>query len=114
VGIDGDISNLADLDKLYSVVKDQKGHLDILFANAGIARFAPLGEISEEHFYNLFDINVKGLVFMVQKALPFFQNGGSIILKTAVSNQGIIDGILQLHISCLYHILYSKSFKDRQ
>src|SRR5919197_6590720 len=73
VGIEGDVSNLADLDKLYNIVKDQKGQLDILFANAGIIRFATLGEISEEHFYNLFDINVKGLVFTVQKALPILQ-----------------------------------------
>ncbi len=53
VGIQGDVSNLEDLDRLYNTVKDQKGHLDILFANAGIAQFAPLGEISEEHFYNI-------------------------------------------------------------
>jgi NAD(P)-dependent dehydrogenase (short-subunit alcohol dehydrogenase family) len=93
VGIDGDISNLADLEKLYSVVKDQKGHLDILFANAGIARLLQLGEISEEHFYNLFDINVKGLVFTVQKALPIFQDGGSIILNSSICAPKAAEGL---------------------
>ena len=81
-----DVSNLADLDRLYNTVKDQKGHLDILFANAGIAQFAPLGEISEEHFDNIFRINVKGLLFTVQKALPLFQNGGSIILNASIGS----------------------------
>jgi NAD(P)-dependent dehydrogenase (short-subunit alcohol dehydrogenase family) len=83
-GIQGDVSNLADLDRLYTMVKDQKGHLDILFANAGIGEFAPLGEISEEHFDKIFGINVKGLLFSVQKALPLFQDGGSIILTASV------------------------------
>ena len=76
VGIQGDVSNLEDLDRLYNTVKDRKGHLDILFANAGIAQFAPLGEISEEHYDNIFRINVKGVLFTVQKALPLFQDGG--------------------------------------
>lgn len=86
IGIQGDVSNLADLDRLYNTVKDQKGHLDILFANAGIAQFALLGEISEEHFDNIFGINVKGLLFTVQKALPLFQNGGSIILNASIGS----------------------------
>ena len=86
IGIQGDVSNLADLDRLYNTVKDQKGHLDILFANAGIAQFAPLGEISEEHFDNIFRINVKGLLFTVQKTLPLFQNGGSIILNASIGS----------------------------
>ncbi len=84
IGIQGDVSNLADLDRLYDVVKDQKGHLDILFANAGIAQFAPLGEISEEHFDKIFRINVKGLLFTVQKALPILEDGGSIILNASI------------------------------
>jgi NAD(P)-dependent dehydrogenase (short-subunit alcohol dehydrogenase family) len=84
VGIEADISNLADLDKLYNIVKDQKGHIDILFANAGIIQFAPLGKISEEHFDKLFGINVKGLLFTVQKALPLFRDGGSIILNASI------------------------------
>jgi NAD(P)-dependent dehydrogenase (short-subunit alcohol dehydrogenase family) len=86
IGIQGDVSNLADLDRLYDVVKDQKGHLDILFANAGIAQFATLGEISEEHFDKIFGIKVKGLLFTVQKALPIFQDGGSIILNASIGS----------------------------
>ena len=89
-GIQGDVSNLEDLDRLYNTVKDQKGHLDILFANAGIAQFAPLGEISEEHFDNIFRINVKGVLFTVQKTLPLFHDGGSIILNASIgSSKGV-------------------------
>jgi NAD(P)-dependent dehydrogenase (short-subunit alcohol dehydrogenase family) len=80
-----DVSNLADLDKLYRTVKDHKGHLDILFANARIIQFVPLKEITEEHFYNVFDANVKGVLFSVQKALPIFQDGDSIILNASIS-----------------------------
>ena len=85
-GIQSNVSNLADLDKMYDIVKDQKGHIDILFANAGIIEFAPLGEISEKHFDKIFDIDVKGLLFTVQKALPIFQDGGSIILMASVGS----------------------------
>jgi NAD(P)-dependent dehydrogenase (short-subunit alcohol dehydrogenase family) len=70
-GIQSDVSILADLDRSFDVVKDQKGHIDILFANAGIIQFAPLGKISEE-FDKLFNIDVKGVLFAVQKALPIF------------------------------------------
>jgi NAD(P)-dependent dehydrogenase (short-subunit alcohol dehydrogenase family) len=84
-GIQSDVSNLADLDKLYNTVKEQKGHIDILFANAGIGEFAPLGEISEEQFGKIFDINVKGVLFTVQKALPLFQDGSSIILNASIA-----------------------------
>jgi NAD(P)-dependent dehydrogenase (short-subunit alcohol dehydrogenase family) len=83
--IQGDVSNLADLDKLYNTVKEQKGHIDILFANAGIGEFARLGEISEEHFNKIFGINVKGVLFTVQKALPLFQDGSSIILNASIA-----------------------------
>jgi NAD(P)-dependent dehydrogenase (short-subunit alcohol dehydrogenase family) len=90
VGIQGDVSNLEDLDRLYNTVKDQKGHLDILFANAGIAQFAPLGEISEEHFDNIFRINVKGVLFTVQKALSIFDDRGSIVLNSSIgSSKGV-------------------------
>src|SRR4026208_733572 len=75
-GVQGDVSNLEDLDQLYATVKQQKGRIDVLFANAGIGEFAPLGEISEAHFDKTFDINVKGLLFTVQKALPLFQDDG--------------------------------------
>ena len=85
-GIQSDVSNLANIDKMYDVVKDQKGHIDILFANAGIIEFVPLGEISEKHFDKIFDIDVKGLLFTVQKAIPIFQDGGSIILMASVGS----------------------------
>src|SRR6187200_2995632 len=85
-GVQGDVSNLADLDRLYATVKEQKGRIDILFANAGVAELAPLGEITEAHFDKMFGINVKGLLFTVQKALPLFQDagGGSIILNASI------------------------------
>jgi NAD(P)-dependent dehydrogenase (short-subunit alcohol dehydrogenase family) len=92
IGIQGDVSNLADLDRLFDVVKVQKGHLDILFANAGIAQFAPLGEISEEHFDKIFRINVKGLLFTVQKALPILEDGGSIILNASIGSSKGVGG----------------------
>ena len=92
VGIQGDVSNLADLDRLFDVVKDEKGHLDILFANAGIAQFAPLGEISEEHFDKIFRINVKGLLFTVQKALHILEDGGSIILNASIGSSKGVGG----------------------
>jgi NAD(P)-dependent dehydrogenase (short-subunit alcohol dehydrogenase family) len=83
--IQGDVSNLADLDRLYNTVKEQKDHIDILFANAGIGEFAPLGKISEEHFDKIFGINVKGLLFTVQKALSLFHDGSSIILNASIA-----------------------------
>ena len=83
--VQGDVSNLADLDRLYATVKKQKGQINVLFANAGTIGAAPLGEISEEHFDKTFGINVKGLLFTVQKALPLFQDGGSIILNASVA-----------------------------
>lgn len=92
IGIQGDVSNLADLDRLFDVVKEQKGHLDILFANAGIAQFAPLGEIPEEHFDKIFRINVKGLLFTVQKALPILEDGGSIILNASIGSSKGVGG----------------------
>src|ERR1700716_1259896 len=83
--VQGDVSNLADLDRLYATVKQQKGQIDILFANAGSAELAPLGAITEEHFDKIFNANVKGLLFTVQKALPLFRDGGSIILNASIS-----------------------------
>ena len=77
----GDVANLADLDRLYDTVKQQKGRIDILFANAGGGEFAPLGSITEEHFDKTFNSNVKGLLFTVQKALPLMKDGASIILE---------------------------------
>ena len=87
-GIQGDVSNLADLDRLYATVKEQKGHVDILFANAGVGELVPLGEITEAYFDKTFGINVKGVLFTVQKALPLFQDsdGGSIILNASIAS----------------------------
>jgi NAD(P)-dependent dehydrogenase (short-subunit alcohol dehydrogenase family) len=84
-GIQGDVAKLADLDRLYEAVK-AKGRIDIVFANAGVAEFAPLGSITEEHFDKLFNINVRGLLFTVQKALPLLRDGGSIILNASVAS----------------------------
>jgi NAD(P)-dependent dehydrogenase (short-subunit alcohol dehydrogenase family) len=93
IGIQGDISNLADLDRLYDTVKQQKGRIDVLFANAGIIEFAPLGSITESHFDKIFSINVKGLLFTVQKALPLFQDSGSIILTASIGGSKGFEGI---------------------
>jgi NAD(P)-dependent dehydrogenase (short-subunit alcohol dehydrogenase family) len=82
--VQGDVSNLSDLDRLFAQIKKEKGKLDIVFANAGVARYAPLGEITEELYDSIFDINVKGLLFTVQKALPLLRDGGSIILNASI------------------------------
>jgi NAD(P)-dependent dehydrogenase (short-subunit alcohol dehydrogenase family) len=83
-GIQSDVSKPADIDKLYTAVKEQKGKLDIVFANAGTGEFAPLGQITEDHFDKQFNVNVKGLLFTVQKALPLLQTGGSIVLNASI------------------------------
>jgi NAD(P)-dependent dehydrogenase (short-subunit alcohol dehydrogenase family) len=82
----GDVSRLEDLDRLYAVVKEKHGHIDILFANAGAGTIAPLAVATETHFDQTFDVNVKGMFFTVQKALPLFKGGGSIILNSSVAN----------------------------
>ena len=93
MGLQGDVSNLVDLDRLYSIVKQEKGHIDILFANAGIGEFARLGQISEEHFDKTFGVNVKGLLFTVQKAVPLFKDdGGSIILNSSIAASKGVEG----------------------
>ncbi len=83
-GIRADVSNSQDLDRLFSQIKNEKGKLDIVFANAGAAKYAPLGQISEELYQSIFDVNVKGVLFTVQKALPLIPEGGSIILNASV------------------------------
>jgi NAD(P)-dependent dehydrogenase (short-subunit alcohol dehydrogenase family) len=83
-GVQGDVSNLGDLDRLFSQIKQEKGRLDVVFANAGAAKYAPLGEITEEFFDSIFNINVKGLLFTVQKALPLMIDGGSVILNASI------------------------------
>jgi NAD(P)-dependent dehydrogenase (short-subunit alcohol dehydrogenase family) len=83
-GVQGDVANLADLDRLFETIKKQKGKLDIVFANAGIAKYSPLGTITEEHFDSIFGGNVKGMVFTVQKALPLLPDGASVILNASI------------------------------
>jgi len=83
----GDVSRLEDLNKLYAVVKEKHGHIDILMANAGGATIAPLATSTEAQFDATFDTNVKGLFFTVQKALPLFKDGGSIILTSSNANE---------------------------
>ena len=87
--IQGDVSKIADINKLYAAVKEQKGKIDILFANAGVGEFAPLGQITEEHFDKHFNVNVKGVLFTVQNALPLLVEGASVILNASiVSSKG--------------------------
>ena len=85
-GVQGDVTKLGDLDRLYETVARAKGRIDIVFANAGFGEFAPLGGISEEHFDKLFNTNVKGVLFTVQKALPLLNDGASIILTGSVAS----------------------------
>ena len=83
-GVQGDVAKLGDLDRLFEQIKKDKGRLDIVFANAGIAKYAPLGSIDEEHFDSIFGTNVKGMLFTVQKALPLLPDGASIILNASI------------------------------
>jgi len=83
-GVEGDMSNLGDLDRLFAQIEQEKGKLDIVFANAGASRLAPLGKITEEHYDSVFNSNVKGLLFTVQKALRLLPDGASIILNASI------------------------------
>ena len=85
MGVRSDVSNLGDLDRLYATIGQERGRLDVLFANAGIGEFMPLGAITEEHFDKIFNVNVKGLLFTVQKALPLMPNGASIVLNASIA-----------------------------
>jgi len=90
IAIRGDVANLADLDYLFERVKAEKGRIDILFANAGVGEFLPLGAITEAHFDKTFDVNVKGTLFTVQKALPLMPKGSSIVINASmVSIKGL-------------------------
>jgi len=82
--VQSDVANLADLDRRFAQIKKEKGKIDIVFANAGVAKYAPLGKITEELYDSIFDTNVKGLLFTVQKALPLLRDGGSIILNASI------------------------------
>jgi NAD(P)-dependent dehydrogenase (short-subunit alcohol dehydrogenase family) len=83
-GVRGDVSNLGDLDRLFAQINRDQGKLDVVFANAGFARYAAFGKITEEFYDSLFNVNVKGLVFTVQKALPLLSDGASIILNASI------------------------------
>ena len=85
-GVHGDASNLDDLDRLYQTVKNVKGKIDVLFASAGRGEFAKIDEVTEEHFDTTFDLNVRGTLFTVQKALPLFSDGGSIIMNGSIAS----------------------------
>jgi NAD(P)-dependent dehydrogenase (short-subunit alcohol dehydrogenase family) len=86
LAVQADVAKLADLDKLYAEVSDKLGKIDVLFVNAGVVRFAPIAEASESAYDEQFDINVKGAYFTIQKALPFLNDGGSVILNTSVAD----------------------------
>jgi len=85
-GVQGDVSRLDDIDRLFATVRQKKGRLDVLFANAGVGEFAPLGQITEAHFDKIFDVNVKGTVFTVQKALPLMPDGASIVINGSMAS----------------------------
>lgn len=85
IGVQGDVANMKDLDRLYATVEEKYGHIDILFANAGLGKLAPIGQVTEENFDLHFNVNVKGLLFSVQKALPLMKEGGSIILNSSIA-----------------------------
>src|ERR1700733_7649558 len=85
-GVQGDIANLNDLDRLSETVSKMKGRIDIVFANAGVGEFVPFVAVTEEHFDKLFNVNVRGTLFTVQKALPLLKDGGSIILNGSVAS----------------------------
>jgi NAD(P)-dependent dehydrogenase (short-subunit alcohol dehydrogenase family) len=91
--VQGDASNLADLDRLFEVVKAKKGHIDIVFANAGLVQYnMPLGQITEQDFDQMFDLNVRGTLFTVQKALPLLRDGASIILNGSINASKGFEG----------------------
>jgi NAD(P)-dependent dehydrogenase (short-subunit alcohol dehydrogenase family) len=92
-GVRGDAGNLADLDRLFDTVKKQKGYIDVLFASAGTGELdKPLGTITEKGFDDTFNVNVRGTLFTVQKAMPLFRDGGSIILNSSIANSQGLPG----------------------
>lgn len=92
VVVQGDVSNTADLDRFFTTIEEQFGRLDVLFANAGVAPFAPVEEVTEEAFDTLYDVNVKGAFFSVQKALPMLGDGASVILTGSVLDRKGMPG----------------------
>lgn len=91
IGVRGDVSEPSDLDRLIAQIQRDKGRLDIVFANAGVAKYAPLGEITEGLYDAIFNTNVKGLLFTVQKALPLMPDGGSVILNASVVGSKVLS-----------------------
>lgn len=85
-GVRGDMANLADIDRLYDAVQQNHAQIDVVFANAGGGELAPLGAITEEHYAQTFDSNVKGVLFTVQKALPLLRDGGAVILTSSTTS----------------------------
>jgi NAD(P)-dependent dehydrogenase (short-subunit alcohol dehydrogenase family) len=93
-GVQGDAGNLADLDRLYETVKTEKGNIDIVFASAGVGDFnVPLGSVTEENFDKTFNVNVRGTLFTVQKALPLMRDGGSIIMTGSIASVKGFQGL---------------------
>jgi NAD(P)-dependent dehydrogenase (short-subunit alcohol dehydrogenase family) len=92
VAVQADVANLTDVDKLYAEVSKKLGKIDVLFVNAGVAKFAPLSETSEDGYDEVFNINIKGAYFTIQKALPFLNDGASIILNTSVVDSKGFEG----------------------
>ncbi|WP_344637668.1 SDR family NAD(P)-dependent oxidoreductase [Kitasatospora cystarginea] len=93
IGIQSDVSNLDDLDRLFATIEERRGRLDVVVANAGFAEIARLGEITEEHYDKTFDINVKGAIFTVQKALPLMPDGASVIVLSSTNASMGIEGM---------------------
>jgi NAD(P)-dependent dehydrogenase (short-subunit alcohol dehydrogenase family) len=91
-GVLGDAANLDDLDRLYETVRKEKGNIDILFASAGYGELAAIGEVTEDHFDKIVGLNVRGTLFTVQKALPLFKDGGSIILNGSIASSKGVPG----------------------
>ena len=106
-GVQGDVANLADLDRLFAQIRREKGKLDIVFANAGVAKYAPFGEITEQFYDSIFNINVKRLLFTAQKVLPLMPDGASIVLNAfIVASKGLpansVYSATKLGRSCLW------------
>ena len=109
-GVQGDVANLGDLDRRFAQIVREKGKLDIVFANAGGAKFVPLGTITEEHYDSIFNGNVKGLLFTVQKALPLMPDGASIILNASiVASKGLPDW--SVYSATKAAVLFKKIFR---
>jgi NAD(P)-dependent dehydrogenase (short-subunit alcohol dehydrogenase family) len=93
LAVQADVSKLTDTDKLFTAVRQKFGKIDVLFVNAGVAKFAPLDSVTEEHYDEQFDINTKGAYFTIRRALPDLNDGASVILNTSVvGHQGVVNG----------------------